>query len=73
MRKCIRCNSRFVYNPEECKWDYNGTEPVKIVQCPECATWNPIRYEAMQNVNNDKRYYFFDKATQYNVNKTKGV
>lgn len=56
-RQCLRCRVNFVYFNEECKWDYQGYTPTKLAQCPNCGCWQPVKYEAEQNVNFDPRYY----------------
>ena len=59
MKKCIRCGEKFDYLPQNCKWDYNGTEPAKLTECPLCNCWQPIRYESAKNTNKDERYYIY--------------
>ena len=56
--KCLKCKERFVYKQDECHWDYNGINPVKIVNCVYCECPTPIKYIMQENVNFDERYYF---------------
>ena len=61
MKKCVKCKEKFSYSPEDCKWNYDGTEPVKIVTCPNCQCLNAVKYEQNVNPNTDDRFYFYKK------------
>lgn len=56
-KECVKCNESFCYSSEECKWDYKGLQPVKIVECPNCGCVQAVRYEKIKNINTDKRFF----------------
>ena len=54
---CSSCKEAVVYFPNETWWDYQGTNPVKLVKCPNCGKIQSVKYEKTQNLNFDRRYY----------------
>lgn len=65
VKKCLKCDEKFWYSSDECKWDERGSVPTKIAKCSHCGSWNPVRYEMnrMENVNTDVRYYVYKKLS----------
>jgi RNase P subunit RPR2 len=61
---CKSCNSYFVFNPDDAKWDEQGYGySTKLVKCKECGRINVIKYieDNGLNVNNDMRFYNYKR------------
>lgn len=59
---CQQCGTATEYQPDEVIWDYGTGYDVKLVRCPECDAINILKYyEHDIDVNNDERYYIYDR------------
>lgn len=58
---CIKCGSDFVYFPDETWWDHSNFTNVKLVKCSFCGCTQSVKYEEPHNVNNDIRYYKYNR------------
>lgn len=56
---CKKCDSYFVFKPDETFWIEHSTYSEKVTKCPDCGCINVIRYQDgfNQNPNFDNRYY----------------
>lgn len=59
-KKCIKCESKFKYEPDDTYWNEDGSESVKLVRCKECNCIQPIKYINMKNPNDDQRFYYYN-------------
>lgn len=59
-KKCIKCDTKFSFDSEEdCRWDFLGVTPTKIVKCKSCECLQAVSYVKENNVNYDERYYAY--------------
>ncbi len=56
-KECIRCNNDFKYSEDQCRWNYQGVTPTKIIECPHCSCIQAVKFEPEKNLNYDERYY----------------
>ena len=56
---CSKCDTEFIFLPEEAWWNEQGTYSVKLTKCPCCKTINAVKYinAAGLYVNSDRQYY----------------
>lgn len=58
--KCKKCHNNFVFYDKDTKWKDFGTYSVKLVECPYCKRFVPVKYEDASGlcVNTDQKYYW---------------
>lgn len=61
IKTCIKCETDFVYFPNETWWDYSGYTNTKLTRCPKCGCIQAVKYEKIQDLNNDARYYEYNR------------
>ena len=59
---CKKCNSSFLFKPDETWWDENGfSYSTKLVKCTECGCINVIKHiedYGFSKMNTDVRLYY---------------
>lgn len=60
-KTCIKCNINFIWYEKDAWWDYSGFTNVKLLKCPECGCTQAVKYNEPHDVNNDKRYYEYNR------------
>ena len=60
-KTCIKCREDFIWYEKDTWWDYTGMTDTKLVKCPDCNTINVVKFKELHDVNNDKRYYEYNR------------